>query len=367
MNNKNIPEGTRDIIFEEADLYTNITEKFNNVFAGAGFKQIMTPAIEYYDVFDYSGQSIEQEQMYKLTDNNGRLAVLRADNTTPAARLVATKLRGAPLPQKLYYNQHVYRINNGYSGKRNEILQCGVEIIGNGGLKTDYICITTAIEVLKMLGINFKIEIGHVGYFNALIKELNLSDSETRLVRKYVDAKKSASLNNLEKIRRIPLLFGGIEIFDEAYDLAGNNTEAVAALNYVKTLYKLINNENIMIDLGIVHQLDYYTGVVFGGYIEGAGEPVLMGGRYDNLIKNFDYDVPATGFAVNVCLVADVMKPIKNQPSEYIIHFDLDNIVQTETFENSELSCFDTYEETLNYAKTNGIKYVVYGSEVREV
>lgn len=385
--NKNIPDGTRDIIYEEAKLYTEISNRFNEVYEHAGFKQIMTPAIEYYDVFDYAGQAINQEEMYKLTDNNGRLIVLRADNTTPAARVAATKLRNSGLMQKLYYNQNVYRITGDYSGKRNEIFQSGVEIIGCNGIKNDLICIMTAIDTLKSLNIKFKIEIGHVGYFNALMNELQISDNDAELIRSYVNNKNAVSLNvmnkikDYDKIRRIPFLFGGEDVLAEAEKLAGNNNDALHALNYVRELYMLLTSagygDNIMIDMGIVHQIDYYTGVVFGGYIEGAGEPVLTGGRYDNLINNFDYNVPATGFAINVCLVADAMKNNMScaTSNEYIIHFTPDKVLEAVRFHqtnvNSEYSGFDCYDDTVKYAKAKNIKYIVNinetGMEVNEL
>ena len=384
---KNIPDGTRDIIYGEAALYTEIFDKFSEVYENAGFKQIITPAIEYYDVFDYAGQSINQEEMYKLTDNNGRLIVLRADNTTPAARVAATRLRNNGVLQKLYYNQNVYRITGDYSGKRNEIFQSGVELIGCNGIKNDLICIMTAIDTLKTLNVKFKIEIGHVGYFNALMNELQVSDDDAEMIRLYVNNKNAVSLNVMNKIkdydriRRIPFLFGGEEVFAESEKLAGNNEEALKVLNYVRELYELLTSagygDNIMIDMGIVHQIDYYTGVVFGGYIEGVGEPVLTGGRYDNLINNFDYNIPATGFAINVCLVADAMKnsigSVKS--NEYIIHFTSDNINEAVKFHqahsNSEYSGFDCYDETVEYAKQNNIKYIVNitesGTEVSEL
>ena len=385
--NKNIPDGTRDIIYDEAKLYTNIFDKFSKVYENAGFQQIITPAIEYYDVFDYVGQSINQEEMYKLTDNNGRLIVLRADNTTPAARVAATRLRNNRLPQKLYYNQNVYRITGDYSGKRNEIFQSGVEIIGCNGIKNDLICIMTAIDTLKALNIKFKIEIGHVGYFNSLIKDLKISPDDAELIRSYVNNKNAVSLNvmnkikDYDKIRRIPFLFGGGEVFSEAEKLADGNSEALSVVNYVRDLYTLLTSagygDNIMVDMGIVHQIDYYTGVVFGGYIEGAGEPVLTGGRYDNLINNFDYDVPATGFAINVCLVADAMKiNIANAVrNEYIIHFTPDKIDDAVKFHQlhgcSEYSGFDSYEEAVEYAKAKNIRYIVNitenGTEVNEL
>ena len=379
--NKNTPEGTRDLLYSEAELYDDLTRLFSKNYEMSGFRKVETPVIENNDLITAIDRSINQENLYKLTDNTGHLLALRPDNTTPIARIAATKLRNAELPQKLYYNQNIYRINTDYSGKRNEILQSGIELIGESGLKADLLCIMTALEALKSLGLKCKLEIGHVGFFNALLKELDLDDEEAATVRNFVEMKNFVSLNmfdkNLqnEKIRKLPLLYGGNEVFEEAAELASGNRDANDALDYVKKVYDLLDSagyaEKIMVDMGIVHKFDYYTGIVFRGYIEGAGEPVLKGGRYDNLISAFGYDLPATGFAINVCAVADaIMKQrgVSNKEnSKVIVHYD-ENTFRTaikikEEFmrENisCELSCFETSEEMNKYAEKMNISRVI--------
>ncbi len=370
ITNQNTPEGTRDIIFDEVMLYTGITDRLSHVFELNGFRRVSTPVIEYYDVFD-ADQSIRQESMYKLTDMSGRLVVLRADNTTPMARVAATKLKLLSHPQKLYYNQSIYRINNGWTGRRSEILQSGIEIIGATGIKSDLICINTAIQSLSALGPNYKIELGHVGYYNAMIKELGLDDQETKRLRTYVERKNINKISGYDKISKIPLLYGGREVFDRALALSESNSEATGALKYIQSLYDTFCEagceEHVMVDMGIVHNIDYYTGTVFRGYIEGAGEPVLTGGRYDNLMENFGESCPATGFAVNVCLVADTIMKQNGVPvcekSEYIIHFDMELFTAAEDFRQQlksegvrcEFSCFDNLEETIKYAKEQSV------------
>ncbi len=78
----------------------------------------------------------------------------------------------------------------------------------------------------------------------------------------------------------------------------------------LKELYnkisKIAGKGKITVDLGMVNKTDYYTGVIIRGYLEGYGEEVLSGGRYDKLIADFGYDIPATGFAVNVDAVMSV-------------------------------------------------------------
>lgn len=379
--NKNTPEGTRDLLYAEAELYDDLTRLFSKNYEMSGFRKVETPVIENYDLITAIDRSINQENLYKLTDNTGHLLALRPDNTTPIARIAATKLRNAELPQKLYYNQNIYRINTDYSGKRNEILQSGIELIGESGLKADLLCIMTALEALKSLGLKCKLEIGHVGFFNALLKELDLDDEEAATVRNFVEMKNFVSLNmfdkNLqnEKIRKLPLLYGDHEVFGEAAELASGNKEANDALNYVKKVYDLLDNagyaDEIMVDMGIVHKFDYYTGIVFRGYIEGAGEPVLKGGRYDNLISAFGYDLPATGFAINVCAVADaIMKQLgfrKKESSKVIVHYDESTFrtaikIKEEFMRENiscELSCFETSEEMYKYAEKMNISRVI--------
>ena len=380
-NNKNIPDGTRDLLYDELRLLTEAKRRLADVYESDGFSQIMTPAIEYYDVFDYEGQSLGQEAMYKLTDSNGRLIVHRADNTTPIARVAATKLRGQPLPQKLWYKQNVYRVNNDYSGRRNEIIESGIELIGTGGIKSDLACLSTALRALGALGADFVLEIGHAGFCNAIISRLSLSPQQQREVRHYVNTKNVVSLgfiknlSGVDKLRMLPRLYGKGEILDKAAELAEGNKEANDALATLRQTYNILCDagyaDNIMLDLGIVHTHDYYTGIVFRGYIAGAGEPVLLGGRYDNLIRQFDCDLPAIGFAINLCLVADALKRTgamspKPMP-DCLIHFSPSDFAAAEKLRRRlegegrcvELSLFNCYKQSVAYAKAVGIEEII--------
>lgn len=379
--NLTIPEGTRDLLYREARLYDAVCADFNRIYESAGFSRISTPTVENYDLFTKVNPSLKEENIYKLTDNTGHLLVIRPDNTTPIARVVATKLKSAPLPQKLYYNQHIYRVNSDYSGMRNEVLQSGIELVGASGIKSDLLCIMTALDTLRSLGLNFKLEIGHVGYFNALISRMSLTDDEVMTVRSFVEAKNFVSLGMFDKnlqndvIRELPLLYGNEEVFERAEALAGDNTDALAALDYVRSLYSALcaagYADYIMVDMSMVHKFDYYTGTVMRGYIDRAGEPVLKGGRYDKLLCQFDYDVPATGFAINVCAVCDALiksgKLGENKPSDAVVFYDKDSLGAAIKLKDDyaeggrvcELSVFDTFEETEAYAKAMNIDKVI--------
>ncbi|MCL2772905.1 MAG: ATP phosphoribosyltransferase regulatory subunit [Oscillospiraceae bacterium] len=383
--NKNIPDGTADIIFDKTFYIKKAADIFTKVYEDLNYREIITPTIEYYDVFNFISQPIPQEMMYKLTDNSGRLLVLRPDNTTPISRVVSTKLKPDKHDYlKIYYNQNVFRINTDYSGKKSEIIQSGIEIIGVNGMKTDIHYIETALKVLKSTGLNFKLEIGHVGFYKSIINSLNLKSEEKEVIRLYIESKNTGEINNLnineneyEIIRMIPQLFGGYEVIEKARGLAENNREAQNVLDYLYKLYTILDNsgygEHIIIDLGIVHEIDYYTGLVISGYVDGIGENVLAGGRYDNLIANFGLDLPAVGFAVNINLIAKALENAhcfqESMPISEIVHYSAENYDMALNYINGmkkidkyikiELSCFETLKETEEYAAKNGIERVV--------
>ena len=380
---KNIPDGTSDIIFDKTLYINKAVDGFRKIYEELGFREIITPTIEYYDVFDFASQPIAQEMMYKFTDNNGRLLVLRPDGTTPVSRVISTKLREENKPIKIFYNQNVFRINTDYSGKKNEQSQSGIEIIGVDGLKADILYIETALQILKSTGLNFKLEIGHVGFYKAIVDSLNLSDEDKEIIRLYIESKNTSEIKlkdtktQVEKIydiiRIIPQLFGSYEVIDKAHILADGNEKALAALDYLYRLYNIFDkagySENIIIDLGIVHEIDYYTGCVIGGYVEGIGENVLAGGRYNNLISNFGMDLPATGFAVNVNLIAKALENAgmicETPKADEIIHYSADNYCGVIAYINKnkakkiEISCFDELDDTIAYAERNGIAKVI--------
>ncbi len=133
-NLKITPEGTKDFLFAECSAMDDVCGKIEQVFVGRGFKKVITPGIEFYDVFSVDCSGIDQQDMYKMTDNKGRILVARPDSTLPIARMVSTRLKNSILPVRLYYKQAVYRNNPTLTGKRNEFMQMGVELLGVQGL-----------------------------------------------------------------------------------------------------------------------------------------------------------------------------------------------------------------------------------------
>ncbi|MBQ4096017.1 MAG: ATP phosphoribosyltransferase regulatory subunit [Oscillospiraceae bacterium] len=375
------PEGTKDILFEECLAIRDVENKYINIFKGMGYSEVFTPGIEFYDVFNSGARRYSQEALYKLSDSKGRLITLRPDCTIPIARLVATRLRDMPLPLRLFYTQNVYENNKLLKGRSDEIVQSGIELIGSEYKRADFEVMSIAVSVLKAYkGTDFRLEIGDIGFFKELVALLGVNDNVSEEIRYLIEAKNYPALNDLldsigdnnvtKALKKLPSLFGGVEVFDKAAKLVANDKIQTILDNlreFYNSLQKLGLGDKLSVDLGIVNRTDYYTGIVFKGYLSGVGEAVLQGGRYNKLISEFGYDVPATGFAINVNLVAALVRklslsPVSKAPDAVIFAehgYCIDAITYAMELAQkglvAENAVFEDLEGTIEYCKNKGV------------
>ena len=388
---KMTPEGMKDFLFAECSAMDDVCGRIESVFTSRGFKKVITPGIEFYDVFSLPCSGISQEEMFKLTDNKGRLMVARPDSTLPIARMVSTRLQNNVMPVRLYYKQAVYRSNPTLTGRRNEMMQMGVELLGVQGLRADLEIITTAVQAMKAVARDFRIELGHAGVFDALSAELDINDSYKEKIRLSIEGKNYSALNNLldklepsravSAIRRLPSLFGGEEVIGEARAIC-EGTTAAQPLDDLHTIYTNLTSlglgDKLIIDLGLVQRNDYYTGVVFTGYINGIGDAVLSGGRYDELLSEFDVPMGAAGFAIDTDAVtlktlADESVSYADNPAVLIFAPDgceMQAIAEAERLNRvgvkAQFSVLPTIEETRAFAARRGIAKVMTVGEATD-
>lgn len=377
---KSTPEGTRDYLFEESDARRLVERELATLFKDRGYRRIITPTLEFFDVFNRESAGALPETLYSMTDTYGRLLVLRPDSTLPIARVAATRLKGMQLPIRLYYNQNVFTRQPRLSGHSDETAQTGIELIGARGLRADLEVITMALDALALCGApDYKLEIGHAGYFRALCAALGTDESVVDAIYESLESKNYVALQSVldtlgetsvvGALRELPRMFGGAEILKSATDVGGE--QAKEALSYLATLYAALEKagyaDRVILDLSLVHRGNYYTGIIFRGYTEGSGATVLSGGRYDGLIREFGEDLPATGFGIETDALArakllrgEIAPPIAAD----ILVFGADGYetealrLQTEFTKNGktcEYSISTDLESAKAYARENGI------------
>ncbi len=387
------PEGTKDYLAMESRAIRCAEKRLSTVFKSKGYEKVMTPTIEFFDVFNRESSGYSPENLYSLTDSYGRLLVLRPDSTLPIARLVSTRFQNARLPLRLYYNQNVFLRQKNLTGRSDESVQSGIELMGAYGLRADLEVITTAVESIESCtSADFKIEIGHACFFKELCKKLNVTDDVVSEIYDCVESRNFVSLNNIldkigknditDCIRDLPRFFGGIEVIEKAKSIDIGD-EGQRSLDYLAELYALLCdaglNEKIVIDLSLVNRTNYYTGIIFKGYLQGSGVSVVSGGRYDSLGAEFGRDMCSTGFGVETGALATVMlarDEVDEEKLPQIVVFSEKKYIMkaleySKNLRNKGIYCenstFETLEETKEYAKAKGISEIhIIAEDVRE-
>jgi len=311
-----LPTGVKIYLPDEAARMRLLQERLMSVFRLWGFREVMTPTYEFFDVLALGTDEALQERMFKFQDREtGRMLALRADVTPQIARIAATRLRDRPKPYRLAYRTNVFRYDEPRVGRQREFYQAGVELLGLDQPEADAEMIAMAIEGFRAAGVGrFQIDVGHVEFVRGILEGLAVGRDVARALRDALHRKDQAELQRLvggldvpaatsDILLALPTLHGRAEVIGRAALLVQNpsSERAVASLGEVHrllTAYGLA--DAIMLDLGEVRGFDYYSGVNFEGYVEGFGAELCGGGRYDHLLARFGEACPATGFAFDV-------------------------------------------------------------------
>ncbi|GIP46141.1 ATP phosphoribosyltransferase regulatory subunit [Paenibacillus sp. J45TS6] len=338
------PAGVRDYLPHVVDKLRRIEHKVLECMSSWGYRQIITPSMEYYDTVGVAS-STSDRKLFKLLNNRGTTLVLRSDMTAPIARVVSSMLKDEKLPLRLSYHANVFRAIEEEAGREAEFFQTGVELVGDDSPEADAEVVALAISSLQAAGVaSFKIAMGHVGFLNGLLGEIIPEEVDLQeelkavlLKRDYVGYREkieglSLSSEQKERLESILRLRGGKEIGERAESLisseeARNSVQHLCAVWEVLEAYGV--SEHVLIDLTMLGDFSYYTGMTFEGYASELGFPVCSGGRYDKLLKQFGKDIPATGFAIKTNRIIDGVQGIRaEQPLPVLIEYTKEHRVE---------------------------------------
>lgn len=315
MKNKllHTPDGVRDIYNEDYKKKLDIQNKLHQVFVEYGCLDIQTPTFEYFDLFSNQIGTTPSKDLFKFFDTEGNTVVLRPDFTPSIARCVAKYFDPENEPVKLCYMGNTFTNASNYQGRLKETTQCGVELIGDGSAKADAQMLSMVVDCIKSIGIEeFQLSVGHAGFFDALLEEAGLKRKHANALRSLLDNKNFLGVEDFveeleieEKLKNLFLLLADFDITEEDLtnakewaDAYPKVAKAITSLEELNINLKEKGNEKyVSFELGMISNYEYYTGIIFAGYTYGLGEPIVKGGRYDNLLSNFDKDAPAIGFA----------------------------------------------------------------------
>ncbi|MCL2817265.1 MAG: ATP phosphoribosyltransferase regulatory subunit [Clostridiales bacterium] len=302
-----VPQGMRYVLPDKS--FRRLENAITGVFEEWGFQEVIVPTLEYWENSGRAGA----DNAFKLIDQNGEVLMLRSDMTTPIARLAASRFPIEDHP-RLYYSANVFCAEKSRAGGLREFRQMGAEMIGDGSPDCDALIIGLAVAALEKAGVrDFEISLGNAGFLRGLLNSLVLPPDGEKTLLQSVIKRDFVQLEILlqqyevqadvrKLILSLPSLRGGVSVIDKAISLV-KNPLSLAALENLRQVFDRLRSrgmaDRVCIDLNLVQDFDYYTGVVFEGYCPRLGVPLCHGGRYDNLLRSYGRDLPATGFAID--------------------------------------------------------------------
>ena len=322
--------GFRDLLPVEAEVLREAQESVLAEMRRWGYRHVITPMVESIDVLELGIGAGQRRRLFKFMDNRGEVIALVGERTVPVARLVAGKLRSAPLPMRLCYSGPVLSSDEGRFHQRRETYQVGAELVGASGTVADAEVIALAARCLEASGVRrYQVDVGHAEFFHGIMDAVKLPDDVKAAVRGALAARDFVTLESLldktplrsaehELLLRFPALRGGAEILHAAGGLVRNrrSERALAELAQVQELLVAHGlGDVVSLDLGAIRDFDYYTGITFEGYGPELGRPVAQGGRYDGLLARFGRPAPATGFVVQLDLVCEMLTQASRPPA----------------------------------------------------
>lgn len=347
-----LPRGISDFLPEATAKIGFIENRLLRVFGLWGFRPVITPRLEYEDVLATGMGDELKGKTYRFDDRqSGRLLALPPDITPQIARIAATRMAALPLPHRISYSERVLRQTEIQTGRSREIFQTGVELIGLSSPEADAEMIAMSIESMQALGLeDFKIDLGQVGFCQGVFEASGLDGEPLCQIREAVSRKDSSAVTALLKLHHVspesareldslPRLFGGLNVLKAAKEIV-TNQRSIAALINLEQVLEILDihgvTELLSIDLGETRGLDYHSGITFEGFVPGFGEPVCSGGRYDNLMRRYGFDAPATGFTFNLL---NLLQTVERKP-------------ELHGYAATDFLLFNTSENRLNVLQT---------------
>ena len=255
-----------------------------------GYLPYKMSRFEEYELYARNKDFLLSDRVITFTDTNGRLMALKPDVTLSILQ------KGEENPgckRKVCYNENVYRVSR-RSGQFKEIMQTGLECIGDVDGYDVFEAVELAAKSLALICPEYVVEISHLGVVSALSQK-NAHDlaricAENGIAPQWAD--RLAGLVSIygsrgPALQKLRALCG---------DLAA---EAVAELEQLSALLDAAGlGDEVVLDFSVVNHMDYYNGIVFRGFLQGLSQSVLAGGRYDRLMRRMGRSQGAVGFAL---------------------------------------------------------------------
>ena len=325
--------GMRDFLPEEASLLRFVEDRARKVADLYGYKEIITPIVEPYDLLSAKAGEEVKSRMFIFKDLGGRDVALRPEFTASVARLVATTLKNEPKPLRLFCVGSAYRYDEPQKGRYREFWQSNYELMGSNRPEADAEILMLTNTLLQQNGLRrVAFKIGHIGVLKGILEHEKVEERIQNAVMQLMDKKQyddaigllknsGVSENCTSIIQELVKLRGAnvLEIVKKIERLVKNYEKSIEAAKNLREILRLISGSecriDVTLDAGFARGLEYYTGIIFEMYVTDLDIALGGGGRYDRLIELFGGEpTPAIGVAHGLDRIMLAMKMQQTRP-----------------------------------------------------
>lgn len=285
------------------------------LYRGYGYLPFKMSKFEEYDLYVRNKDFLVSDRIITFTDVGGQLLALKPDVTLS---IIKNGEDAAGCKQKVCYNENVYRVS-GSTGHFKEIMQTGIECIGDVDAYDICEVVTLAAASLATVSPRFVLDVSHMGLLSALMDDISPDEEIRREVARFIAEKNTHDLARLcadrgisredaETLCRFAGIYGNMdEVLDRLAPLCRGHETAEIALSDLSMLRDHLAStpyaDRIRFDFSIMNDMTYYNGVVFCGFLDGICEGVLSGGQYNKLMRRMGRRSGAIGFALYLDLL----------------------------------------------------------------
>ncbi len=304
--------------------------KLRSLYRSFGYSQYKMSKFEEYDLYVRNKDFLISDSVITFTDTRGKLLALKPDVTLS---IINNCKDVAGQVQKVYYNENVYRIS-GSSHNFKEIMQTGLECIGDISLYDKCEVLLLALLSLDIIDKDNILEVSHIGFLKAVLDSFDLTDDGKKEVIELICSKSTDGIKDFCQNHALDSsALKTLLLFCESFDSVDNailSFEKIAVTNTAKDELKDFTDilavlkekglhKRIVVDFSSTYGMRYYSGIVFKGYINGIPESVCSGGQYDKLMRKMGRTSSALGFAVYL----DALERFKEKDTG----FDVDTVI----------------------------------------
>ncbi len=322
MINENLLKNEEKAIFALRSLYRSY-----------GYVPFKMSKFEEYDLYVGNKDFLVSDRVITFNDTDGRLLALKPDVTLSIIKNTSDK---PGIKEKVYYNENVYRVS-GSTGQFKEIMQMGLETIGDIDVTDVFEVLYLALCSLNEVSGDFVLDISHMGILSAFLSEASANEMFKKELTELISNKNAHEIHAVcakygvgesyaSKLAALAGLYGDMySVIDRLAPLCESVSSSVA-LSELKVLSYLFSKcgfaDKIRFDFSVVHNMSYYNGIVFSGFLNGISEAVLSGGEYGRLLKRLGRDSRAIGFALYLDLLEGLSEKGDAYDADVLLIYD---------------------------------------------